>query len=232
MSYYAGSPSAIVKHAVRSHVAWMFLNSCSFVPVNTATRKVRLHLSDAAIRVKITLLRWHRATAPPETHGPNGAIAAGRTTTPPRRTGFISTTSVGDPKPSPRISARAWSATPGPTGPCQVTRTSASWGDALSSTERAAWSPATWDCAATPMANAAASAMPSAGSNHRTGRRRPRAAASISGANQPFTLWSRPRRRRMGCCTARGFRHLRVGSDGTSHGPIVARTRTPTACRG
>src|SRR5215472_6984683 len=137
-----------------------------------------------------------RAGAAPESHRPKGAIAAGRTTTPPRRTGFISTTSVGDLEPSPRISARACSATLGLTGPCQVTRTSASGGDVLSSTERAAWSPATWDWAATPMANAAASAMPSAGSNHRTGRRRPRAAASINGANQPLTLRTGPRRRR------------------------------------
>jgi len=96
-------------------------------------------------------------------------------------------------------------------GPCQVTRTWLSSGDVPSSTARALWSPATWDCAATPTANAAASAMPIAGSNHRTGRRRPRAAASISGANQPFTLWSGPR--------------------GTSHDLIVARTRRPTACR-
>src|SRR6516165_7324758 len=129
-----------------------------------------------------------RAGATPESHRPKGAIAAGRTTTPSRRTGFISTSSVTDPKPSPRISARAWSATLGLTGPCQVTRTSASRGDVLLSTERTAWSPATWDCAATPMTNAAASAMPSAGSNHRAGRRRPRAAASINGADQPLTL--------------------------------------------
>src|SRR4029078_9714098 len=52
------------------------------------------------------------------------------------------------------------------------------------------------------MPHADGGAMPSAGSNHRTGRRRPRAAASVSGADQPLTLWS------------------------------VARTRTPTSCHG
>ena len=124
----------------------------------------------------------------PGSHRPNWAIAAGRTTTPSSRTGFISSTSVGDPKPSPRSRACAWSVTLGLTGPCQVTRTWLASGDAPPSTTRALWSPATWDWAATPAANAAASAMPSAGSNHRAGRRRPRAAASISGASQPRTL--------------------------------------------
>ena len=113
-------------------------------------------------------------------------MAAGRTTTPSSRTGFISTTSVGAPRPSPLSSARAWSATPGPTGPCQVTRTVLSSGEVAASTDRALWSPAIWACVATPTANAAASAMPSAGSSHREGRRRPRAAASISGADKPL----------------------------------------------
>ena len=124
----------------------------------------------------------------PGSHRPSWAIAAGRTTTPSSRTGFISSTSVGDPRPSPRSRACAWSVTPGLTGPCQVTRTWLSSGDTPPSTTRALWSPAIWDCAATPATNAAASAMPSAGSNHRAGRRRPRAAASISGASQPRTL--------------------------------------------
>src|SRR5580704_5099863 len=126
----------------------------------------------------------------PGSHRPNWAIAAGRTTTPASRTGFISSTSVGDPKPSPRSRACAWSVTLGLTGPCQVTRTWLSTGDAPPSTDRALWSPATWACAATPATNAAASAIPSAGSNHRAGRRRPRAAASLSGASQPRTLWT------------------------------------------
>ena len=65
-----------------------------------------------------------RPSAAPGSHRPSGAIAAGRTTTPSSRTGFISTTSVCDPRPSPRSRARAWSATPGLTAPCQVTRTS------------------------------------------------------------------------------------------------------------
>ena len=123
----------------------------------------------------------------PGSHWPNWAIAAGRTTTPSSRTGFISSTSVGDPKPSPRSRACAWSVTPGLTGPCQVTRTWLSSGDTPASTDRALWSPATWACAATPATNAAASAMPSAGSNQRAGRRRPRAAASISGASRART---------------------------------------------
>ena len=59
-------------------------------------------------------------------------------------------------------------------------------GEVAASTDRALWSPAIWACAATPAANAAASAMPSAGSSHREGRRRPRAAASISGADKPL----------------------------------------------
>ena len=120
-------------------------------------------------------------------HGPRGAIAAGRTTTPPSRTGFISTTSVWGPKPSRRSSARACSVTPRLTGPCQVTRMARSGGEVLLSTERALWSPATCACAATPAAKAAANAMPSAGSNHLAGRRRLRAAASFSGANKPRT---------------------------------------------
>src|SRR5262249_45965032 len=43
----------------------------------------------------------------PESHRPNWAIAAGRTITPSSRTGFISSTSVGDPRPSPRSRASA-----------------------------------------------------------------------------------------------------------------------------
>ena len=133
----------------------------------------------------------HGPSPAPASQGPgsqraSGAIAAGRTTTPSSRTGFISTTSVGAPRPSPLSSACAWSATPGPTGPCQVTRTALSSGEVAASTDRALWSPAIWACAATPAANAAASAMPSAGSSQRKGRRRPRAAASISGADKPL----------------------------------------------
>ena len=75
----------------------------------------------------------------------SGEIAAGRTTTPPSRTGFISTTSVCDPRPSPRSRSRAWFATPGLTAPCQVTRTSLPSRDVPSSTDRALWSPATCD---------------------------------------------------------------------------------------
>ena len=121
----------------------------------------------------------------PGSHRPSGAIAAGRTITPSSRTGFISTTSVCDPRPSPCSRARAWSATPGLTAPCQVTRTSLSSGDVWSSTDRALSSLAICDSAATPAANAAASAMPTAGSSHLAGRRRARAAASISGADKP-----------------------------------------------
>src|SRR5258707_13427329 len=48
----------------------------------------------------------------PGSHRPNWAIAAGRTTTPPTRTGVISSTSVGDPRPSPRSGASPPSAPP------------------------------------------------------------------------------------------------------------------------
>ena len=169
-----------------------------------------------------------RPSGVPGSHGPSGAIAAGRTTTPPSRTGFISTTSVCDPKPSPRSRARAWSATPGLTGPCQVTRTSVASGDVRSSTDRALSSLAICDSAATPAANAAASAIPSTGSSHRAGRRRARAAASISGANQPRKLIRRaPDQERDGSWAASFPPIIAAGHDRTSHDPIVARTRTP-----
>ncbi len=129
------------------------------------------------------------ACGAPGSHRPSGAIAAGRTITPSSRTGFSSTTSVCAPRPSPVSSARACSATPGAMAPCQVTRTTLSTGEVPSSTERALLSPAICDWAATLVPNIAASAIPSAGSHHRAGRRRARAPASISGASNPRTLW-------------------------------------------
>ncbi len=64
------------------------------------------------------------APAPAGSQRLSGEMAAGRTTAPPSRTGFISTTSVGEPRPRPLTSEAAWPATAAVTGPCQVTRTS------------------------------------------------------------------------------------------------------------
>src|SRR5262249_36932446 len=128
-----------------------------------------------------------RPTAVAGSQRPSGAMAAGRTTTPPMRAGFKASTAVAGPRPGCARTRLACRVTAGVSGPVHVRRAVRSTCDVRFRTARAAWSPTITDSAATAPAKATVSAIARLGIAQRPGRRRARARTSVSGPRTPPT---------------------------------------------